>query len=259
MKTEIQRYGLFVVGLLLVALPASAEGELDAARAAATQASAAYESQDYAQAVAAYTEAIEKGLDHPIVRYDLANSYYKSGDLGHAILWYERARRDAPRDRAIRHNLAQARSQMQDVEISSHVTPVLVRPVVWVRDLLSLDGWSKLLLLSVLLLCGLGVWRQWRDSAPRLLRQVSLVAVVLAVVAGAMTFHLYREYYWKKSMVVIDEEAGVHSGPGSDYALAFRVHSGLLVTVGERRDDWVRIDLGGDLVGWMRVDAAQAL
>jgi len=258
---RVERSILCVLAALLwaQAIPATAAEDLATARQAAIQASRAYEDQDYDSAVAGYTRAIDLGLDDAILRYDLANAYYKSGDLGRAILWYERARRLAPRDRAIRHNLAQAHSQMQDREISSHVLPVMLRPVIWVRDLLSLDEWSRLLVGLFLLVVAYGVWRQWSDSIPGVVRKLVPVAGGLLIVAAAMTFQLYRAQYWQDSMVVVVEESDVHSGPGSGYDVTFRVHSGLVVPVDERREGWVRIDLGGELVGWLPVDAAEAL
>jgi uncharacterized protein YgiM (DUF1202 family) len=50
---------------------------------------------------------------------------------------------------------------------------------------------------------------------------------------------------------VVAEEVDVRSGPGTSYNLAFRVHEGLAVRVAEDRGDWLRIDLGGELVGWV--------
>jgi tetratricopeptide (TPR) repeat protein len=258
-----RRWLLLTPVVLVVALasPLTVAGEPDlgAAREAAAQASAAYEAGDYLRAVEFFDRAIAGGLDHPKLRYNLGNSYYKSGDLGRAILWYERARRDAPRDRAISHNLSQARSQMQDQEISSHAAPALLRPLSWLRDRLSLDGWSKLLVMGLFVLCAFGVWRHWSSQswrgAPRLAAGLGFVVLV----SVAMSLQLYREQHWVSSGIVLVEEADVHSGPGPDYDLAFRVHAGLKVSVGERRGDWARIDLGGDLVGWVRLDSMESL
>ncbi len=250
---------LSLAGSLSFAATGGSARDLASAREAAIAASKAYEEGNFARAIELYEEAIASGLDHPVLDYDLGNAYYKKGDLGRAILWYERARRNAPRDRAIAHNLAQARSQMQDQEISTHLAPMLLRPVSWVRDQLSLNGWSTLVLISLLVVVVTGVWRQWSTDRRSLTRRILELSMALTLLSATMTLSLYRSQYWSQRAVVVAEKAEVRSGPGADYDLAFRIHAGLIVNVDQSRGEWVRIDLGGDLVGWVLTESLEDL
>lgn len=248
-----------LVGALVALATAAAAQSLEQARERAREANRAYEEGDYATAVDGYREALVLGLEHPIVLYNLGNAYHKRGELGLAIHAYLRAERLAPRDDAIARNLARARSQMEDQEISSHTVPTVLRPVTGLRDFFSLDEWSRWLVLFVTLGCAVAVVGHWRPGAFRWRRRILAGTLTLAVLSAAMvTTQFYRERVVERA-VVVESEVEVRSGPGRDYDLAFRIHAGLLVDVAERRDDWVRVDLGGELVGWVPADRLRSL
>jgi hypothetical protein len=51
--------------------------------------------------------------------------------------------------------------------------------------------------------------------------------------------------------VVVADEVSVFSGPSRDALVQFKVHEGTVVNVRDARPGWVRVDLPGDLGGWM--------
>lgn len=250
---------LALLAMLLASATANAAESLEEARDRAREANRAYEDGDYPAAVEAYRGALELGLEHPTVFYNLGNAYYKNGDLGRAIHAYLRAERRAPRDGAISRNLSRARSQMEDQEISSHTVPTVLRPVTGLRDFFSLDEWSRLLVLLFTLSCAVAVVGHWRSGGRQWRRRILVGTLALTVLsAGMLTARYYGERVVERA-VVVEPEVEVRSGPGRDYDLAFRIHAGLLVDVAERRDEWVRVDLGGELVGWVPADRLRSL
>jgi SH3-like domain-containing protein len=50
--------------------------------------------------------------------------------------------------------------------------------------------------------------------------------------------------------VVVAQEVEMRSGPDDRYLIEFTLHAGAEVRVVERRGDWVRAALPGDLQGW---------
>ena len=60
--------------------------------------SAAYEAGAYADAVEIYTQVAALGIVNADLYYNLANAYFKSGELGRSVLWYERSLRLEPRN-----------------------------------------------------------------------------------------------------------------------------------------------------------------
>lgn len=245
--------------LLALSVAGPARADLDAARAAATRGDAAYESQDFAEAVEAYREALGLGLDHAVLHYDLGNAHFKRGALGRAIASYERAHRLAPRDAKIRHNLGLARAQIRDRELVTHGTPPPLAPFGWVYGRLSLDEWWGAFACAFALAFGLLAVAPWWSARGRLLRRTAAAAAVVAAVSFGMGAVRYRQEVSREYAVVIVDEVEVRSGPGREYNLAFRVHEGLRVLAAEQRGEWVRIDLGGELVGWLPASQLERL
>jgi tetratricopeptide (TPR) repeat protein len=63
---------------------------------------AAYAKGDFPAAVEAFASLADKGVENGRLFYNLGNAYLKNGDLGHAMLWYERALKRTPDDPDLR-------------------------------------------------------------------------------------------------------------------------------------------------------------
>lgn len=250
---------LVVLLLLAATLSAPARADLSAAHEACARAATAYAEEDYATAAGLYQEALDAGLDAAVVHYDLGNARFKQGELGSAIASYLRALRIDPRHAATRTNLERARAQIKDLELSGGDLPPVLRPFRWVYSRLSANEWLALALALWVLTCGLRVLGHWRPLPPAWLRgstRLLLAAALLTFLVGGLR---YQRDFLAGRAVVVAEEVEVRSGPGSGYNLAFRVHEGLPVRVAEDRGDWLRIDLGGELVGWVRPSALESI
>jgi len=243
----------------LTADSATAAVNLAEAQSHAVAANRAYEAGDLDQAVQLYQASLDAGLDNAIIHYNLGNAYYKRGDVGKAIASYLRALRRNPRDSAARANLEQAQSLLQDEALAPLKLPVFLKPVGWIYRWLSLNDWAWMGLLAVLVLALVSIVGQWVELPRSLLRRLRWVLVCLALVAFTMMGLHYRAEIERDTAVVVADEVQVRSGPGPDYNLAFKIHEGLQVFVAERREGWVQIHLGGELVGWVPKDQLELL
>ena len=60
--------------------------------------------------------------------------------------------------------------------------------------------------------------------------------------------------------VVVAQEVGVTSGPGSQYVIEFTLHSGTEVGLVETRKSWARLALSsGELQGWVPASAVETV
>src|SRR5262249_59285760 len=89
-----------------------------------------YSEERYAEAAAQYEQILGEGLASGSLYFNLGNAYFKAGDVGRAMLNYERARRLMPGDPDLVANLAYA-SSLADV---SEDVPL------WARLLFPLAG-----------------------------------------------------------------------------------------------------------------------
>ncbi|MDD5436070.1 MAG: hypothetical protein PHX20_00805, partial [Candidatus Omnitrophica bacterium] len=69
-----------------------------------------YEKRDYEKALEEYNKILNSGMDSGSLYYNMANTYFKLGKLGYAVLFYEKAKRIMPQDSDLKTNLNYARS-----------------------------------------------------------------------------------------------------------------------------------------------------
>ena len=250
----------FLVIILFLAMgSARADTVANTVGQSGIDAAEAYDAGDFEKAAELYETVLASGLDAAVVHYNLGNARFKQGRLGPAIASYLRAARIDPRDPKIRTNLQRARAQIKDVDISGEALPPVLRPFQWGYAHFSANEWLMLALVSWILLGGLRILNQWRSLKPSRVRPVSGALLALALAAFLVGgLHYYRDFVVQRG-VVVAEEVDVRSGPGNGYNLAFRVHEGLPVRVAEDRGDWLRIDLGGELVGWIPASTLEAI
>ncbi len=233
---------------------------------------AAYEAGDYAGAIDEYTRVVDSGVADADLFYNLGNASFKMGDLGKAVLWYERARRLAPRDPDLSANLDLTRSLLRDQQLMPS-TPRWRRALLaWHRDTTTAES-AAIASALLVLVCALGVCFVFRDSdaVARVHEKLSVVSpgrllgldrtqdlaitiALLAIVGGAFGYSAITKASDERSGssgVVVSEEVSVFSGPSRDASVQFKVHEGTRVSVRDARPGWVRIDLAGDLSGWI--------
>lgn len=236
-----------------VALCAALSGSLAAQEAFFDEGNRRYQEGDYAGAVELYERILESGLESGELHYNLGNAWFRLGELGPAILHYERARRIMPGDDDLAANLELARSLTAD-----QVTPLpgfwLFRVARWWVDLLPRPALLTVVTLAWLTAMGaliVAVTGRSDSHLPWSRRAAAAGAVTLAfgLSLAARELELGRP----DEAVIMAEEAAVHSAPSDDdELLIFRVHEGTKVRVERRSEAWVEIVLEDGKVGWVR-------
>ena len=259
---------LFVGGLSAVAggqPPASASG-------AFVRGNTLYESGDYSGAIEAYQQVVAVGVVDVSLYYNLGNAYYKTNDLGNAVLYYERAARLSPRSSDARENLALVRTQLKDKQFVVRQNPI-VQGVIWFHNNLRTGEMLWFASLCYFLLCLLVVLFVMRDTrvvsaAHRKLSILSpgrllgmtftqemvmamVVATILLTTTGLSSYFKLQEELNPRDAVVVVREIPVFGSPTEDATLQFKIHEGTMVTAGEARRGWIRIQLPGGLSGWI--------
>jgi tetratricopeptide (TPR) repeat protein len=99
--------------------PEAAEPKVFTAEELAAQADSAYSKDSYAQAEALYLQALKAGGSSSTLFYNLGNAYYRQGNLGKAIVNYERALKLDPTNSDARANLEFVNSKITDKQIDN--------------------------------------------------------------------------------------------------------------------------------------------
>lgn len=213
-----------------------------------------YQEGDFAGAVEMYERILAGGLESGELHYNLGNAWFRLGELGPAILHYERARRIMPRDDDLLANLALARSLTVD-----QVTP---RPGFWLFR--AARWWVDLLPRPLLLTIVTAAWLAAaaalavvvlarRDVLVVWSRRAAAAAGVVTLVFGLGLAARELRAGRTDEAVIMAAEAPVRSAPADDEALLiFTLHEGARVRVERRSDEWVEIALEDGRVGWLR-------
>lgn len=209
-----------------------------------------YKASHYQEAIELYEQLIKTGHAFTPLYYNLGNAYAKTGDLGKAILNFERARRFAPRDSEIVNNLNYVKGLL-DQRIEDKRSEALLG-LARVLELTStaeamtvcsvLYGFWILTYLVYLLL-----------RRPRALKRVVAILfsiLILAHLVLGIKFFLLRE----ENAVVVRKGAEVRYGPSDRDKTAFKLSPGILIFVNDDRGAWSRIELRDGTDGWISND-----
>jgi len=215
----------------------------------------AYADDRFSDAVEAYETVLKFRVQDPRLEYNLGNAQFRLGNLGLAILHFERARRLDPTDRDILDNLAYARSFCFDIVPAEEIPAALA----WARRLQDGVGPDRQAWASVALLWGvIGVltWGLFRSGRWTPGHGWALGAGLLLLAATVGSWSMTETRLAGTALaVVLDEAVEVRAGPGTNNPTLFTVHEGLTVEVRDEREDWILVRLPDGLNGWARVGA----
>lgn len=216
------------------------------------RANTAYINGDFHTATEVYEQILSRGLTSVKLYYNLANSYFKEGQLGKSVLFYRRALRLAPGNDDIRYNLsvaeARTKDNIEDIPEFFFVT--------WMREArhtMSCTAWSVLSL--VLLACALALFLVYLLAQRLSLRKAGFYGTVVAVLLCMLTtwFALgeRREMLDDTSAVVMTASTAVKSSPDKSSTDLFVLHEGTVVTITNRLDDWCEVVIADGKKGWL--------
>lgn len=217
-----------------------------------SSANEAYNKAEYATALERYNAILDRGLHSSALYYNLANTYFKTEQLGKAILYYNRALRLSPADEDIRHNLEYAEQMTKDSieEIPEFILTTWVRAV---RGALSSTAWS---VISLILLAAALAMALFYLLAQRLaLRKMGFYTMVIA----ALLFILTSLFAWsEREMIVNSKEAiimssavSIKSSPDRAATELFVLHEGTKVSIGHEIAGWAEVRISDGRKGWV--------
>ena len=219
-----------------------------------------YEDGSYQEAAMSYEHLVGLGYDSSSLYYNLANSYYRAGDFGRAVINYLRAERLTPFDAAIRANLELARSQIENAGYSSEPIPALAQIselVPWVSTnqsiMAALVFWLALgAIIYAYFRVRYGRWGVWLARAGVIAALGLLTSVTLAAGGYAQQSH------WERVAVVTAESTDVRAGPGHQYPGQFSIGAGNETNLVDTRGGWHKIGIPRTgIEGWIPAHDAE--
>lgn len=215
-------------------------------------ANAAYNEGNFEKAAKEYELILSQSLHSAALYYNLANAYFKQGELGKALLNYNRASRIAPSDEDIRHNQEYAEKMTKDSieKLPEFFLSTWLRQV---RGAMSCTAWTilSLVMLVVALTMGLVYLLSQRMSLRKVGFYTMAIAALLFVVSSAFALSQRNMLINRTEAIVMSSAASVKSSPDRSATELFVLHEGTKVSIGETIDGWAEVRIADGRKGWI--------
>ncbi len=212
------------------------------------EANVAYQSEDYAAAIALYRDLLTRGQSANL-HYNLGNAYYQQGDYGSAILQYEKALLLSPGNPDIQANLKLARR-------AADVPPPQRTLIEQFAGHAHVNTWTWLAVLSFWAGCFLFVLpRYYRWNIP--LRRTILLVCFLGFVSGVTGMAGYHTL--AKEGVVLAANAPLKVAPTSTSPERTTLQAGSLATIQQQHGAYYLVQTTGNQSGWISSDQFQPI
>ncbi len=219
-------------------------------------ATTAFDNNDYSAAIKIYENIVRNNGKSAEIEYNLANTYYQTNQIGHAILHYERALKIAPFDADIINNLSMATQRQTDNLVA--IKPFfLIQWIKAIRNFLGSDSWAAIgLLFIAAFAAALLVWLFGENRAQK---RKGFIYGLLALFVSILPF--YASYERSKLelhsgfAIVLDKEIALRSAPDSESEMILPLHEGLKIELLDTIGDWVKIELPNGDQGWILTNA----
>lgn len=211
----------------------------------------AYGDGDYKTAQKQFLGLILSGISNGSLYYNLGNAYLKDGQIGPAVLWYERARKRMPADPDLDFNITYAQSLIVDEaeRVENPVGKILFFWRHWLSE--STAQWVALALNAVL--WGFLVYSVIRPG--KTVFRFRLPVMALAVMVLAVTMADTFDVQGRSDGVILPEKAVIRAGLNSDATELFVLHAGSKVRIQKELSGHYQVLFSKEKLGWVEKGA----
>ncbi len=233
----------------------------------------AYSNKDYAAAVEAFENIVALDYASAEVYYNLANAYfrlgqqrtngarnYSNGELGQAVLNYERALKLDPTMENARYNLDIAKELTNDTE----AVPEGFITRVW-RTLaggLTTNAWATISLVMLFMTVVLALVYLLHSSLA--LRKVAfslaVVSLLVFILSTALSLtQLSAVTDDSRAVIVVNDTTPVHASPDSGSKIIRQPSQGVTVVVERVEGDWTEVRFADGEEGWVCTSSVEVI
>lgn len=210
-----------------------------------------YKAGEFEQAAMKFEIIAQNKIKNPYLYYNIGNAYLKAKDIGHAILWYERAKRIIPNDPDLNFNLDYANGFVKDKKEDQ------------IKIVEILFFWDKLIsvkLIQIIAVCLSFIFFIWAAiQAVRRQKVFSGFGIILFSIFIIFTAIVFVNYYKQVALVnavIVTKEAPIRSGMTETATKLFTLHAGTKIKIIQQRDGYLKVKFSKDKIGWVAIDQA---
>ena len=224
------------------------------------QANDAYTKGQYQTAIEQYEAILAEGSQSTELYYNLGNAYYKTNEVGKAVLNLERALLLNPTDADTQYNLSVINEQLPD---QLDVVSDFFLKKWWVNfhSYFGSTAWSTLTLISLWL--GIGGFILWILATARKTRKQGFLGGIGLLLLSMIFFFAARSQgnleMHSRQAVVLEEKLALQNGPDVKSTSLLTLHEGLKVELLDEIGDWWKVKLSNGEQGWLPKNALEEI
>ncbi|MBF0253222.1 MAG: BatD family protein [Candidatus Omnitrophica bacterium] len=214
------------------------------------KANEAYNKDEYLKAVDEYENILSTGYESPNLYFNLANAYFRSGDVGKAILNYKRAERFEPSNPDIKANLKFAEAEVgRNYSIKGSLWDMII--IQKYRQMMNLDERTMLTVIFYvfgMLLLSVGLFM----NKNRKIVTFGIILVIVSILNCGILWHDAGRI--GKEAVISVDNADILYGPFDSATVFFKLRKGSIVDILSTKNGWSKINRLDGKSGWVRTN-----
>jgi tetratricopeptide (TPR) repeat protein len=254
--TRVRRRILLACAAAAIALAPAVGSSAESLERIFSAGNEAYFRGDFATAIEHYTRLAEAGVHDPDVYFNLATAHARRGELGRAVLYFERCLWLRAGDDGAGEGLAAARALLgkrraeREGEATVQARPPLSQAIV---SPISADALAFcVLVLDVLFFAGLFVLPRMRRDPLRLGLTIALPVTALALLAAGAGLAIKSGAFAEGDpAIVLRERAELREGPDPKAQVRAQAHEGEPAEVLKHERGFARVRLSQGARGWI--------
>lgn len=214
-----------------------------------------YSNGQFEEAIENYNFILNENYESAELYYNLGNSYFRTGNLGKTILYYEKGLKLSPNDEDLIHNLKFVNSKIID---KIEPLPVLFVFEWWgsIVKFFSYNTWIILTLIIFLLLLGTILMFLYGSniSVQKISFAAGLLLIILLITFSFATYASIQKYKSENEGIILSQQIKVKFSPDDKSSDAFIIHEGTKFRIEDKFDNWLKIKIADGQVGWLLND-----
>lgn len=212
-----------------------------------------YAQGKYEEAIADYTSMLSNENESPELFYNIGNAYYKNGEVGKAILYYERALLISPNFDDAKYNLEIA--QLKTIDKIDEVERFFFTR--WIDNTVNLmdsNSWAwvslSLFVLFILLLLVYLFFKQ--EIIKKGSFYIGIFLLLFSILSLSFAYKQKQKVEKREYTIIMEATTTIKSSPDHSGTDLFVLHEGTKVKIKSVLGEWVEVQLADGNIGWIK-------
>jgi tetratricopeptide (TPR) repeat protein len=210
------------------------------------QANKCYENNEYEKSLEIYLSLYSQRWISADLLYNISNTYFKLGKMGHALAFIEKAKKIAPRNSDINYNRKFIYNKLGEEEdiVKDFVNFFTQKELIYAFLILNFLFWTILTILTN------NYNKNWKIINYLIFSKNILLLFIIIFVVWLIIFSSVNN---KKEAIAVIPDVPVFASPTKDSQAIFTVPETKNVLVKEKRNGWIKVCIKDEkLEGWAK-------